>query len=338
MRVPHPIPYQGSKRGIARSILRYFPNDVETLIEPFAGSAALSLAAACHSKAKRFVLNDVNEPLIELWDQIVNEPKAISRGYQILWEEQLGREREFYDEVRNYFNRTQRADYFLYLLARCVKASIRYNSDGEFNQSPDNRRKGMHPSTMRSQIEGASSLLKGRTSLMRADYGNILSKASRSDLVYLDPPYQGVCGGKDRRYSQSISYERFVASLEELNHNGISFIVSYDGRTGGKKFGKPLPPSLETTHIEIKAGKSSQATLLGRDEYTFESLYLSSGLVARIDKRLGDFQTQSALFSYCAENEVTTKVSETTSDRNRQTWMFAEPVTGLNGNPTSMWQ
>ena len=48
MNVPHPIPYQGSKRGIARLILKYFPDDVDTLIEPFAGSAAVSLAVANH--------------------------------------------------------------------------------------------------------------------------------------------------------------------------------------------------------------------------------------------------------------------------------------------------
>ena len=35
MNLPHPIPYQGSKRILARFILEYFPNEVDTLIEPF---------------------------------------------------------------------------------------------------------------------------------------------------------------------------------------------------------------------------------------------------------------------------------------------------------------
>jgi DNA adenine methylase len=35
--MPQPIPYQGSKRHIAEQILAYFPQDVCTLIEPFAG-------------------------------------------------------------------------------------------------------------------------------------------------------------------------------------------------------------------------------------------------------------------------------------------------------------
>ncbi len=45
MGVPHHIPFQGSKRNLAPAILGYFAERVGTLIEPFAGSAALTLAA-----------------------------------------------------------------------------------------------------------------------------------------------------------------------------------------------------------------------------------------------------------------------------------------------------
>jgi len=60
MSVPHPIPYQGSKRGLARAIISYFPQDAARLAEPFAGSAAVSLAAAYYGKANSFLLNDLN--------------------------------------------------------------------------------------------------------------------------------------------------------------------------------------------------------------------------------------------------------------------------------------
>lgn len=40
---PQPIPYQGSKRALVPLILNYFPTKVNRLIEPFAGSAALSI-------------------------------------------------------------------------------------------------------------------------------------------------------------------------------------------------------------------------------------------------------------------------------------------------------
>ena len=46
MKLPHPIPYQGSKRNLADQILRLFPEQFESLIEPFAGSAAITIASA----------------------------------------------------------------------------------------------------------------------------------------------------------------------------------------------------------------------------------------------------------------------------------------------------
>jgi len=281
MSVPHPIPYQGSKRSLARAVIAYF-QDAERLVEPFAGSAAVSLAAAYYGRATRFLLNDLNQALMNLWDEIINRPDNIASAYQGLWQAQIGREREYYDLVRAEFNQTQRPDYLLYLLARCVKASVRYNAYGEFNQSPDNRRKGAHPDTMREHIVGASRLLKGKTVLMSVDYRQVLTEVTPPDIVYMDPPYQGVCANRDPRYIEGISVESFVETLNALNSSKISFIVSYDGRTGSKTFGKPLPGFLNLTHIEIDAGRSSQATLLGRADNTVESLYLSPALVARI--------------------------------------------------------
>jgi DNA adenine methylase len=66
MKIPHPIPYQGSKRNLAADILRFFPEHIERLIEPFAGSAAISIASAYFYKADKFIINDINAPLINL--------------------------------------------------------------------------------------------------------------------------------------------------------------------------------------------------------------------------------------------------------------------------------
>ena len=104
MGVPHPIPYQGSKRGLARYIISFFPKDAERLIEPFAGSAAVSLAAAYYGKAKKFLLNDLNRALMALWDEIINKPDNLTSAYEQLWAAQGGRERDFYDFIRVQFN------------------------------------------------------------------------------------------------------------------------------------------------------------------------------------------------------------------------------------------
>ena len=290
--VPQPIPYQGSKRQLAPLILPYFPREVGRLVEPFAGSAAISIAASSQRLADSFWVNDAHAPLIALWKEIVARPDKLADDYAELWNDQLGRERIYFDEVRARFNQGSAPVDFLYLLARCVKAAIRYNSEGQFNNTPDNRRKGARPEEMRQRIIHASALFKGRTQLTSWDYKKVLADCTDQDFVYMDPPYQGVCGRRDQRYLPKFEHDEFCQELRKLNERGIQFIVSYDGRTGDKIFGELLPDDLGLTRLEVRAGRSTQATLLGRSDVTYESLYLSAGLTesARSKSRQRDRQ------------------------------------------------
>lgn len=280
--LPHPIPYQGSKRGLAQKILPLFPNEKVRLFEPFAGSAAVSIAAAANGMVSQVVLSDANEPLMRLWNRIIDNPYDLISTYKRLWNDQGGDERQYYDYIRGEFNKSHDPDYLFYLLARCVKASVRYNANGEFNQSPDNRRRGAKPETVAKHILGASRLLHGVTMVRDGDFRKAIISASPTDVIYMDPPYQGVCGRRDNRYFEGLPFEEFVKTLEDMNRRHLSFIVSYDGRTGDKIYGNTLPCDLNLKHLEVSAGVSSQATLLGRNMLTVESLYISPALVKRI--------------------------------------------------------
>ncbi len=106
--------------------------------------------------------------------------------------------------------------------------------------------------------------------------------ATPDDLIYMDPPYQGTGLNGGFRYHSHIEFSDFVKELYKLNLNNIPFILSFDGKTGDKEHGKPLPDRLELYKIEINAGRSSQATLLNRNCYTVESLYISPALYQRV--------------------------------------------------------
>jgi len=283
MKVPHPIQYQGSKRSLASTILRYFPIKFPRLVEPFAGTAAISIACAARGKTNSYWINDLNKPLAELLGLIINHPAEIADYYETIWNQQHDDPIEHYYRVREDFNRTEDPRLFLYLLARCAKGSVRYNTERLFNQSPDKRRHGTRPETMRENIFGVSALLKGKSVISSLDYKDVLSYVNEDDIVYMDPPYQGVCDDRDSRYSSRISYEEFVTALSELNTRQIRYAVSYDGRTGNKTFGNRLPENLSLTLIELEAGRSTQATLLGRDDITVESLYLSPRLAIEVE-------------------------------------------------------
>jgi len=88
MKLPHPIQYQGSKRNLAAQILHYFPSQIETLIEPFAGTAALSVAAIYHKNINKITLNELNQPLLKLLKFIIETPEEIADFYEKLWQQQ----------------------------------------------------------------------------------------------------------------------------------------------------------------------------------------------------------------------------------------------------------
>jgi DNA adenine methylase len=276
--LPHPIPYQGSKRVLAGRILATVVGQhFQRLFEPFAGSSAISLAAANANLADRYIISDALSPLIDIWSDIIARPTVLADRYEKLWHEQRENPRH-YLEVRARFNSTGGSAELLYLFARCVKNAPRFNRDGGFNQSADLRRKGMHPAKMRHEITGAAALLRDRAVVHAADYHAALAEAETTDLVYLDPPYQGTTVGADRRYYQQVERERLLTTLHDLNDRGIPFLLSYDGHHGDKTYGDPLPNSLELERHEIVAGRSSQATLNGRNVITIESLYVSPAL------------------------------------------------------------
>lgn len=281
-KTPHIVQYQGSKRLLAPQILEYMPIKFDRLIEPFAGMAAITIAVSKERRANKYIINDFNQPLIEILKSAIEDPNSLVEEYSKVWNEQFdcteGSVAHYY-KVRDAFNKgNKNAANMLYLLARCVKGSVRYSRSGLFNQSPDKRRNGTNPKTLSSNIRNISTLLKGRTSYYSMDYKELLAMAHKGDVVYMDPPYQGVCTSKDNRYFSGIDFSEFVECIEDLQRREIDFIISYDGKCGDKQYGEDLPNSLSLKKVLLKAGLSSQSLLLGKKEITYEALYLSNRL------------------------------------------------------------
>lgn len=279
---PHIVQYQGSKRNLAPQILRYIPQKFNRLIEPFAGMAAITIAVSSQNRADRYLLNDLNKPLVNILEESITNPQRLIDNYTKVWCEQLtfeGGSVEHFYKVREDFNKgNQCAANMLYLLARCVKGSVRYSSSGMFNQSPDKRRMGTNPKNLARNVYMISRLLKGKTEFMSNDYREVTKNAKSGDIVYMDPPYQGVCTSRDCRYFSGIDFNEFVDCVEDLNRRGIDFIISYDGTCGDKQYGHDLPAELGLKKVMLNAGLSSQSLLLGKKETTREALYLSRNL------------------------------------------------------------
>jgi DNA adenine methylase len=284
--VPHPIPYQGSKRKLTARILDLIRGEpVRNLYEPFSGSAAFTLAAAQHNVAGHYYINDSLEPLSEIWNMIIHDPRDLADRYESIWGGHVQDPLKHYYQIRSEFNEDRDPAKLLYLLARCVKNAVRFNDRGEFNQSADKRRLGSKPMRVRREIFGAHAILKGQATSSGLDYTEVLEQTTSADIVYMDPPWQGTSGEKDTRYHQVLDREKLILQLDALNRKSVPFMLSFDGRLGNKTYGDVLPDELQLTRLELNAGRSSQATLAGRNEETFESLYISNNIKRRLERQ-----------------------------------------------------
>ncbi len=298
---PHIVQYQGSKRILAPQILKFMPRRFQRLIEPFAGMAAISIATSKQGRAERYLINDLNEPLVSVLQTAIEHPQKLIEQYTVVWNEQFtyeGGSINHYYKIRDDFNNGNHSvANMLYLLARCVKGSVRYGSNGQFNQSPDKRRNGTSPQKLEQNVYAISYFLKGKTDFMHRDYREVLATAQPGDIVYMDPPYQGVSNVRDCRYLSGIDFDSFVEAVEQLNHRGIDFLISFDGKCGNKQYGEDLPVELGLHKVLLNAGLSSQSLLLGKKETTYESLYVSRGLQANMPNMV---EQQYELFAQVA--------------------------------------
>jgi DNA adenine methylase len=286
--LPHPIPYQGSKRGLAAVIGNYVPDEFEVWFEPFVGSAAMSLWVARNRRPRKIVIGDSLAPIAQLWRDIIAAPDRVSDRYEAIWRGQSASGMGYFNEVRERFNSDHDPVDLLYLICRCVKNAVRFNAQGRFTQSVDKRRLGMRPDKMRRELLGAAFLLRGRTEVREGDWLQTTSDASPADYIYMDPPYLGTSIGRDRRYAEWMSQERLIGGLRQFRDKGLRFGLSYDGQSGERTYGPPLPQGLGLTHLMLHAGRSTQATLNGQHAETYESLYLSHGMAMSVQQPTTD--------------------------------------------------
>ena len=303
---PHIVQYQGSKRMLAPQIIQYMPCRFQRLVEPFAGMAAISIAVAKREMCDTFIVNDINSALIGILEQAIESPDVLYKEYEKVWSAQFdhpeGHVAHFYQIRDEYNDGDVTPAKMLYLLARCVKGSVRYGSNGKFNQSPDKRRNGTSPKTLRQNIDAISYYLKGRTTYFSLDYKEVLEMAHKGDMVYMDPPYQGTSNVRDSRYISGLDFDEFMVSIDTLNRKGVDFLISYDGSCGEKQYGREIPKELGLKKVLLNAGLSSQSLLLGKKEMTFEALYVSQGLqqYMPINKEKGVCSMQYSLFDNIA--------------------------------------
>lgn len=260
------IKWSGSKRSQAAEIVKLVPS-FERYFEPFIGGA--SIAYMVHPQ--NGVAGDVCVPLINLWNIIKSDPESLYVSYNNSWSRLQNEGFQVYYEIRENFNKTQSPHDLLFLSRTCVNGLIRFNKDGQFNNSLHHTRKGINPETLKNILIKWSERIKN-IKFIAGDYRFTTKNVTKDDFVYLDPPYFNTKG----RYYGTIDYEEFLLYLESLNCMNVKYALSFDGTREDVDYTIDLPKELYKRHIMLDSGNSSFKKVMDkRSEKVCESLYLN---------------------------------------------------------------
>jgi DNA adenine methylase len=280
------IKWSGSKRSVAASLRCLFPKAAR-YFEPFVGGGAMLPFRPC----REAVAGDVIDELIDLWICIRDEPEKTATEYTMRWQKLQDQGHKAYYAVRDSFNRTRNPHDFLFLTRTCVNGLIRFNSQGDFNNSLHHTRPGIAPQRLREVLRKWSIALVG-VSFAKSDYRETLSTVVAGDLVFLDPPYAGTRG----RYSQEkFDVAEFYSELERLNEIGAKWVVTFDGYAGERTYDEALPKYLFETRLALPTGNSPFTKLMRTGvDAVVESVYLNFESPTKVLRSFSDDRNKKA--------------------------------------------
>ena len=265
------IKWSGSKRKVAYQIKDLAPNNFNSYFETFIGGGSVLYAMDANKK----VASDINKPLIDLWNLIKTDPDYLLKIYTKYWH-RLNEEgnpdayKTFY-EIRDDYNAQYKPEDLFFLSRTCVNGLIRFNKQGEFNNSLHYTRKGINPKNLTNILSYWSKKIQN-TEFLHLDYRDTVGLLRKNGVVYLDPPYFHTKG----MYYGAIDMEDFLNYLEILNKKGVHYLLSFDGRTSLKDYTFDMPDGLYKRHQYIYTGQSTFKKVIDKKENkVYESIYMN---------------------------------------------------------------
>ena len=229
MRKPF-LKWAGNKYRILEHLLPLI-GTAKSYVEPFAGSCATAL----NVDAERYLLNDINADLINLYKLVThpNDDSFIQYFGELFRPE--NNDKEEYLAWRKLFNEStdaqERSRLFVYLNRHCFNGLTRYNSKGGFNVPFGKMKNPMLPSTAMMDFRMYFLMRQHMFTNVHFDDGRLYAGLGSGDVVYFDPPYVPASDTANfASYAkEGFSYDEQVALVkraESLANQGVKVIIS----------------------------------------------------------------------------------------------------------------
>lgn len=218
------IKWLGNKQRYMNHIIPLLPAKFNNYIEPFLGSGALLL----HLQPSQFIVNDLNQDLISVWNVVKHNPELVIHHFKNFAKKFKTRSRDSkkkfcreLTETLNHRNAEERSLDFLLMMQCCYMGVLKKKGIFYFY--------GMDPhiymdnkcffltSKYYDNIQKVSQFLQNpKNKIFNTDYKIILKKSKPGDFVFLDPPY--IENDQDYNFEYNTGEQLDYSFIQELAH------------------------------------------------------------------------------------------------------------------------
>lgn len=245
-----PFFYVGDKYKIMPQLLKLFPSDISTYVEPFAGGGSSFL----NTQAKYYLINDIDKYVIELHKCLsgyadcpeaflsklyriideygfscsfrgINVPVELKKQFMKTYYSQFNK--TAYIRLKEKFNEQQDMVILYLLLVYGFNHMIRFNASGDFNLPVGNV--DFNKNVYNAILSYMSFMRNNQIEFYNLDFITFLqlveSRLDSKSFIYLDPPYL-ISGSEYNKYWNEKEEKRLCDYLDELNSRGIKFGIT----------------------------------------------------------------------------------------------------------------
>jgi len=233
-----PMNYIGNKYRIMGQIQKWFPREVNLMVDIFCGGCDVTF----NTDANEHIANDLNFFVIDIYKEFqqLGVDKAIERIDKTIYDWKLTKEnKEAYESFREYYNRTKNPLDLYVLMCFSFNYQFRFNAAHEYN-NPFGKARSSFNDIMRENLAKLQGIIEQvrYTSCDFREFDYDLMKSG--DFLYADPPYLLTCGsyndGKRGFKGWGEKDERELYDiLDALSERGIKFALSNVSHHKGEK-------------------------------------------------------------------------------------------------------
>ena len=192
------IKWNGNKSQHINKFIQYIPEFSGTYIEPFVGSGAMLLKL----EPEKWIINDINKDLINVWKDVKNSPEEIIEYFEefgktfkeLCKQEKSNMCKKITKTIEEKQYNIDRSSSFMLMKFCAYMGHICINNKYKFTGldlhiTIQNRCFFLEDNYYNNLIDVSYFMNETKGKIYNKDYTTILEKAKEGDFVFLDPPY-----------------------------------------------------------------------------------------------------------------------------------------------------